>query len=140
MTIKVKLRAIQVTLSDGQVVNVHELTGAQFELFLNAQGSFKAVMEAIQAMQMASEGVKGLPTSVPKGATKELFELVATMADMTVGEYGNLPFSDYLSIFGAAVTLLGTIKNSPLPQTNPSPTGATNTLSEVSSGNTTGSS
>ena len=134
---KIKLQSIQVTLSDGQVLNVHEMTGAQFEQFLSALGSLEAIQAALSAFQMRKDGVIGLPTYIPKGTTKELIEVVASMADISVEEYNTLPFGDYLAIFNAAALMMGKIKNVSSPRTRKSRAGAASTSSVPSSGDIT---
>ena len=138
----VKLKTIEVVLTDGQKILVHGPRTADLGTFLRSMPALKKISGAFQTMEQAEQGIQGIPFDLQDSDLEGFFPLLAVMSDISVAEFKSLPLMpDGMEILKAFS--LFTPKNAPAVQTEEqasSPTGPTNTLPGESSGETTASS
>lgn len=98
---KVKLRAVEVHLSNGEVQIVHEPRMQDLGVFLRALPSLMVISRAMAAVNMTEEGVIGAPVDIPPAAVEGIHPLFAVMCDMTVEDFKNLPVWDGIGVLNA---------------------------------------
>ncbi|MCI0551267.1 MAG: hypothetical protein L0287_09950 [Anaerolineae bacterium] len=113
----IKVKAIEVQLSDGQTVIVHEPKVKDMNVFLNALPALHALSESFANAQQATEGVQGMPTEIPQAALDGVFSLLAIMTDVTLNEFNELPLFDGLAIMKGLSVF--TPKNPTFPAVEP---------------------
>lgn len=95
---KVKNKAIEVVLSDKQVVIVHAPRMKDLNVFLSALPSLAAISDAFEKIQESISGVQGMPIDVPDSAYDGIYKLLAIMSDIDVEDFKELPMFDGLAI------------------------------------------
>jgi|WetSurMetagenome_2_1015567.scaffolds.fasta_scaffold369096_2 hypothetical protein len=95
---KVKRRAVEVTLSDGQKVMVFEPKTGDMGTFLRALPALTSISKAFIATAEAQDGVQGMIIDIPDSTYEGLFPLIAVMTDMTVEDFKDLPLFDGMAL------------------------------------------
>lgn len=110
---KIKRKAFEVTLSNGETVLVHEPRIADMGVFVRAIPALQAMTALFRSaapaeqiepgMIVASDapppGIIGLPNSTPTDDQFEaIYPLFAIMTNITVDEFKDLPFWDGMAI------------------------------------------
>lgn len=116
-TMKVKAKAIEVQLSDGQSVIVHEPKIRDMNVFLSALPALFTLSKAFENAKQAGDGVMGMPTEIPQSALDGVFSLLAVMTDITLAEFNDLPLFDGMAIMKGMSFF--TPKNPTPPATEP---------------------
>lgn len=98
---RVKLRAVEVTLSNGEVQIVHEPRMQDLGVFLRALPSLMAVQRAMQGLNTAESGVIGVPVEIPDAVIEGIHPLFAVMCEMTVEDFKALPVWDGIGVLNA---------------------------------------
>lgn len=97
----IKLRAVEVTLSNGETHIVHEPKMADFGMFLQALPSLTAVGKLMEAAQQAGNGVLGVAVVAPPEMVDGIAPLFSKMSDITVEEFNGLGVFDGMAILAA---------------------------------------
>ena len=97
----IKRRAIEVELSDGQLVYVFEPKTADMGTFSRALPALQSVAKAFQVSNETADGVMGMSVNIPDSAYEGLFPLIAVMSNITVDEYKALPLFDGIALLRA---------------------------------------
>jgi len=123
---KIKKRAVQVTLSDKEtIVTVHTPSMAQFSQFLESFPIVTMIGKAFAAVQEQSKGgvVNLAAVKIDPATLDNFYPLLAILSDISVEDFKDLPIEDGLSILLAYVQLLApeTLTN---PETKLDPTPA----------------
>jgi hypothetical protein len=101
---RIKRRAVEVTLSDGQKVLVFEPKTSDMGTFLRALPALTSISQAFRAAAEAQDGVMGLTVDIPDSVYEGLFPLIAVMTDMSVDDFKELPLFDGMALMnGLAV-------------------------------------
>ncbi len=96
--LKIKPRAVEVTLSNGEVLIVHEPRMQDLGVFLRAMPSLIAVGRAMNAQNDASVGI---PTEIPEAIIEGIHPLFAIMCDISVDDFKALPVWDGIGVLNA---------------------------------------
>jgi hypothetical protein len=96
--VKVKAKAIEIVLSDGQKIIVHAPMTKDMGTFLRALPALTSFSRAFQAVRDAQDGLLGMPVDVSDETLQGIFPLLAVMTDITVEEFTDLPLSDGMAI------------------------------------------
>lgn len=105
---KIKRKAIQITLSDGQVVTVKAPSMEQFADFMNSFAVLKKIVEAFASVEEMGNSVVGNLNAVrlDKQTLEEFYPLLAMLSDITVDEFKELPWQDGVAIMLGYIQLL----------------------------------
>lgn len=95
---KIKPRAYEVHLSNGEVLLVHEPRMQDLGVFLRAMPSLIAVGKAMATQQ---DNVAGVPVDLPDSVVEGIHPLFAIMCDMTVEDFKALPVWDGIGVLNA---------------------------------------
>ncbi len=95
---KVKRRAVEVILSDGQKVMVFEPKTSDMGIFLRALPALTSISQAFRTTSEAQDGVQGLIIDIPDSVYEGLFPLIAVMTDMSVEDFKELPLFDGMAL------------------------------------------
>lgn len=115
---KIKRKAIQVTLSDQEtIVTVHAPSMEQFTEFMASFGILDKVGKAFAAVQNFGGGVNYDLSAIhlDKATMEEFYPLLAGLSDISVEDFKALPVEDGLSIMMAYITLLSPASLNPTP-------------------------
>jgi hypothetical protein len=96
-----KLKAIEVVLSDGQTVTVHEPRVQDVGKYFRAMPALIELSNAMSSTKDAIKGVKGLPVDISDETLELIWPLFAVMSDITVDDYKLLPLWDGMAILMA---------------------------------------
>jgi len=96
-----KAKAVEVTLSNGEIVMVHEPRMADLGTFLRALPALTAISKASGAAQATEDGILGVPADIPDSALEGIFPLFAVMTDITVADFKDLPLYDGMAVLAA---------------------------------------
>lgn len=96
------LKAIEVTLSDGKTIMVHEPKTKELGLFLHSLPSLMKIGSALNQAKVAA----GEYEEIPEGLVESIFPLMAALAGMTQAEYEELPMWDGISVLQALTELI----------------------------------
>lgn len=102
---EVNLRKVEVELSNGLKVAVHDPPAEELGTFLKALPALSAIAKIMEASQQASEGVLGLP-DIPNASIEGIYPLLAIMSDITAEEFKRLPVWDGMAILMAFSALV----------------------------------
>lgn len=101
-----KRRAIEVILSNGEKLLVHDPSVNDLPAFMNALPGLQALSKAAQVNEAASNGVLGLPGPSLAGTIEQIAPLFAIMTEITVEDFKQLPVFDGLAIIRALDALM----------------------------------
>lgn len=93
-----KVKGIEVILSDGQTILVHEPKAKDLSVFLKAIPALSALSKMFEAQQQAEEGVMGISPNIPDNIMDSLLPLLAAMSDITIEQFKELGAVDALAI------------------------------------------
>jgi hypothetical protein len=94
----VKLRAVEITLSDGQIVMVHEPRMSEMGAFMRALPALTSLTQAFTAANEAAGGIQGMQVDIADSVYEGIFPLIAMMADMDEAEFKDLPLFDGMAL------------------------------------------
>ncbi len=97
----VKLKAIEVELSDGSTIMVHEPRMQDLNVYLQALPALVSLGKAMSAMQDGLDGIIGIPINIPDAVQEAIFPLFAVMSELSVEEFKALPVMDGLMVLQA---------------------------------------
>jgi hypothetical protein len=95
---KIKRRAVEVILSDGQKVLVFEPKTSDMGTFLRALPALTSISKAFLASTEAQDGVVGMVPDIPDSVYEGLFPLIAVMTDISVEDFKELPLFDGMAL------------------------------------------
>lgn len=93
-----KVKAIEIELSDGQKILVHEPKAKDLTIFLKSLPALTALGKIFEASQQAADGVLGMSPNLPDNVLDGIFPLLAAMADISVEQFRELGSADALAI------------------------------------------
>lgn len=95
-----KLRAVEVTCSDGSIITVHEPRIQDLAVWLRALPSLTMIGRAFQDAGRALS-IIGVPLDIPDSAVEGIYPLFAIMCSITVEEFKALSVYDGIAVIGA---------------------------------------
>ena len=95
---QIKLRAVEVELSDGQTVLVHEPRMSEMGTFMRALPALTSLSQAFTAAGEAAGGLQGLQVDIADSVYEGIFPLIASMTDMDLEDFKNLPLFDGMAL------------------------------------------
>jgi hypothetical protein len=98
MVKRIKRRAVEIPLSDGQIALVFEPKTEYMGTFLRALPALQSISVAFKTSAQAAGGVVGMPVDIPDSVYEGLFPLIAIMSNMTVEDFKDLPLFDGMAL------------------------------------------
>jgi hypothetical protein len=109
----IKKKAVEVVMSDGSVVVVHEPETKHMGIFLRALPHVYSVMSEFVKAKAQLQGEIGNPPDLREEDIDGMMPLLAVMSDMSVEDYANLPLWDGIAILMAISEVLPEKGNPP---------------------------
>lgn len=100
------MKAVEVVLSDGRAITVHEPRTDEMPLFLRALSSMKMLGDAMSSLRPDPSGVELPAQEIPLDALDKLYPLLASVSGLTEEEIRALPFYEGLTIFSVMSELM----------------------------------
>ena len=124
-----KIKAIEVELSDGSIVIVHEPKGkAGLKAFISVLPALTILQTVFQRVQEAQQGViDGSPVDIPDSVIDAIYSLFGVMTELTVDEFEQLSANNQIallqgfSLFAPKAPTPLTVENSALLPLTPMP-------------------
>ncbi len=100
-SMKVKLRAVKVTFSNGEDHMVHEPRIQDISIFFRSLPALTELGKASEALEAIENGVRGIPVTISDDIIDGIAPLFAIMADISIEEFKELPLWDGMAILEA---------------------------------------
>ena len=99
-------KAIEIELSTGKILLVHEPLTKDFGLFLSCMPKLMAISKSLSGLESLGAGNEVPVEDIPEGTIESIFPLMASLCNITEEEYKSLPLWDGITVLQALTELI----------------------------------